>query len=52
MGCSPWGHRESDRTERLTIIGMEAPEEQDLFRAGSLVPRTVLGTEKLLVNIC
>ena len=31
MGCSPWGHRESDRTERLTISGVEAPEEQDFI---------------------
>ena len=54
MGCSPWGHRALDRTEELTISGMEAPEEQDfyLFRVIFLVPRTVLGTEKLLINIC
>ena len=51
-GVQSMGHRESDRIERLTIIGMEAPEEQDLFRAVSLVPRTVLGTGKLLVNTC
>ena len=31
VGYSPWGREESDRTERLTISGVEAPEEQDFI---------------------
>ena len=39
-GCSPWGHKESDRTERLSThasdIRVGMPRRQWIYEAGTL----------------
>ena len=42
MGCSPWGHQESDMTERLHFHALE----KEMATHSSVLALRVLGTGK------